>query len=121
MNYWEMQKSFWKTPAGVVIWMGILALILGGLLLALNLFVSPFPIIESFDSDPSVIRPGDDVNLSWSVIGATEVSINRGIGAVESKGARLVSPTETSTYTLTALNGSRNRSADVRVIVEEAQ
>jgi hypothetical protein len=99
--------------------MGILAVILGGLLLALNLFVSPFPIIESFDADPSVIQPGEDVNLRWSVIGATKVSINQGIGAVESKGFRSVSPAETSVYTLTALNGSRNRSADVRVIVEE--
>jgi hypothetical protein len=119
MNYWEMQKSFWKTPAGVVIWMGILAVILGGLLLALNLFVSPFPIIESFDADPTVIQPGENVNLSWSVIGATQVLIDQGIGAVESKGFRSVSPVETSVYTLTALNGSRNRSADVRVIVEE--
>jgi hypothetical protein len=118
MNYWDMQKSFWKTPVGVVIWMGILAILLGGLLLALNLFVSPFPIIESFDADPSVVRPGDDVILRWSVIGATRVSINQGIGDVESRGAVSVFPVGTSVYTLTALNGSRNRSADVRVIVE---
>lgn len=118
MNYWEMQKSFWKTPAGVAIWMGLLAVTLGGLLLALNLFVSPFPIIESFDADPSIIQPGDEVILSWSVIGAASVSINQGIGDVESTGAISVFPAKTSVYTLMALNGSRNRSADVRVIVE---
>jgi multidrug efflux pump subunit AcrB len=118
MNYWETQKSFWKTPTGVVIWMGMLAIILGGLLLALNLFTSPFPIIESFDVDPVVILPGGSANLSWSVIGATQVVIDQGIGIVELKGTRSVSPSETSVYTLTAVNGTRNRSADVQVIVE---
>jgi hypothetical protein len=119
MNYWETQKSFWKTPTGAVIWMGMLAIILGGLLLALNLLVSPFPIIESFDVDPVVIQPGGTANLSWSVIGATQVTIDQGIGIVELKGTRSVSPSETSVYTLMAVNGTRNRSADVRVIVEE--
>lgn len=119
MNYWDMQKSFWKTPIGVAIWMGMLAVILGGLLLALNLFVSPFPIIESFDADPSVIRPGGSANLSWSIIGATQVAIDQGIGTVGLKGVRSVSPSKTTVYTLSAVNGTRNRSADVRVIVED--
>lgn len=119
MNYWEMQKSFWKTPIGVAIWMGILATILGGLLLALNLFVSPFPIIESFDADPVVIQAGGSANLSWSIIGATEAAIDQGIGTVELKGIRSVFPSKTTVYTLTAVNGTRNRSADVQVIVEE--
>lgn len=119
MNYWDMQKSFWKTPIGIAIWIGMLAVILGGLLLALNLFVSPFPIIESFDADPVLIQPGGTANLSWSVIGATSVEIDPGVGNVELKGYRYVSPTKTTVYTLMALNGTRNRSADVRVIVGE--
>lgn len=119
MNYWETQKSFWKTPSGVAIWMGLLAIILGGLLLALNLLVSPFPIIESFDVDPVLIQPGGSANLSWSVIGATHVAIDQGIGTVEPRGIRSVSPSETSVYTLTAINGTRNRSVDVRIIVGE--
>jgi uncharacterized membrane protein len=118
MNYWDMQKSFWKTPIGIAIWMGMLAIVLGGLLLALNLFVSPFPVIESFDVDPVVIRPGGAANLSWSIIGAESVAIDQGIGSVELNGYRSVSPAKTTVYTLTALNGTRNRSADVRVIVE---
>ncbi len=118
MNYWETQKSFWKTPTGAVIWIGMLAIILGGLLLALNLLVSPFPIIESFDVDPVVIQPGGSASLSWSVIGASQVTIDQGIGVVKHKGTRSVSPSETSVYTLTAVNGTRNRSAEVRVIVE---
>jgi hypothetical protein len=118
MNYWDMQKSFWKTPTGVAIWIASLVVILGGGLLALNLFASPYPIIEHFDAKPILVSSGEPANLSWSVIGASLVEINHGIGPVELTGFRILSPSETTTYTLMALNGTRNRSADVRVIVQ---
>ena len=117
MNYWDMQKSFWKTPPGIAIWVVMLAAIAGGGLLALNLFVSPYPIIESFDADPVVINPGETANLSWSIIGAERVQIDQGIGQVELGGFRRVSPAETAIYTLTAVNGSRNRTREIRILV----
>jgi hypothetical protein len=118
MNYWEMQKSFWKTPTGIVVWVVLLAAILGGGLLALNVFVSPYPVIEFFDAKPMVIGLGNASNLSWSVIGASWVEIDPGIGRVELKGSRRVSPLQTTTYTLTTVNGTRSRSRDVQVIVK---
>ncbi len=118
MNYWEMQKSFWKTPTGIAIWVVLLAAMLGGSLLALNIFVSPYPVIEFFDAEPIVIGLGNASNLSWSVIGASEVEIDQGIGQVELKGSKGVSPQQTTTYTLTAVNGTRSRSRDVQVIVK---
>ncbi len=118
MNYWEMQKSFWKTPIGIVIWVILLVAVLGGSLLTLNIFVSPYPVIEFFDAEPMVIGLGNASNLSWSVIGASWVEIDQGIGRVELKGSRVVSPQQTTTYALTALNGTRSRSRDVRVIVK---
>jgi len=117
MNYWDMQKSFWKTPAGIAIWIVMLVTVVGGGLLALNVFVSPYPVIEYFDADPAVINPGEASNLSWNVIGASHVEIDHEIGLVELHGFRQVTPTETSTYTLTAVNGSRNRNRDVRILV----
>ena len=118
MNYWEMQKSFWKTPTGIAIWFALLAAIIGGGLLALNIFVSPYPVIEFFDANPVAVTPGEASNISWSVIGATQVEINHDIGRVGLKGNALVFPDETTTYTLKAVNGSRNRSLDVKVIVQ---
>ena len=118
MNYWEQQKSFWKTPVGRVLHIAILVAILGGGLLALNILVSPYPVIEFFDATPVVINKGDSTNLSWSVIGATEVTIAPNIGRVDLKGSRIVSPSETTIYTLYAVNGSRNRSVEARVMVE---
>jgi hypothetical protein len=117
MNYWDRQKSFWKTPAGIVIWFALLVAILGGGLLALNIFVSPYPVIESFDANPPVIQAGEATNLSWSVVGASHVFIDHGIGQVDLKGFEKATPSETTTYELTAVNGSRNGSMEVLVMV----
>jgi len=67
--------------------------------------------IESFEVD--------DSTLSWSVSGATSVIIDNGVGSVALSGTRSVSPTETTTYTLTALNADGMREASVQVVVEE--
>lgn len=117
MNYWDMQKSFWKTPAGIAIWIGMLLAIVGGGLLALNMFISPYPVIEFFNADPLVINPGEASNLSWSIIGAGNVEIDHGIGQVGLHGLHQVALSETTTYTLTAVNGSRNRTREVRILV----
>jgi len=118
-NYWEMQKSFWKTPTGIVIWVLLLAAILGGGLLALNVFCSPYPVIESFHADPVAVRPGGACNLSWSVVGASQVEIDQGVGEVVLKGFTEVRPPETTTYMLTAVNGSINRSTTLKIIVQQ--
>jgi len=118
-TYWEMQKSFWKTPAGIAIWFLLLAAMLGGGLLALNFVVSPYPVIESFHADPVAVSPGSASNLSWSVIGASLVEIDQGVGEVALKGSRQVKPLETTTYTLTVINGSINRSTTLKIIVQQ--
>ncbi len=118
LSYWERRKSFWSTPKGIAIYVAVLLILLAGGLIALNIYSSPFPIIESFRANPVVISPGGSSTLSWSVIGAEKVQISPGVGSVELKGMRQVSPSKTTTYMLTAVNGTRNRSAEVRVIVE---
>ena len=117
-NYWEMQKSFWKTPTGIAIWLLLLVAILGGGLLALNVFVSPYPVIESFRADPVVINPGGASNVSWSVVGAGRVEIDQGVGEVEFKGFTEVKPSQTTTYRLMAVNGSVNRSMTLKIMVQ---
>ena len=118
INYWESRKSFWTSPKGIAIYIAIvLALLVGGLI-ALNIYSSPFPVIESFKASPVVISPGGISNLSWEVIGAESVKISPGIGNVELKGYRQISPSTTTVYTLIAINGTRNRSAEAVVRVE---
>jgi hypothetical protein len=45
---------------------------------------------------------GGTTRLVWSVLNATSITIDRGIGAVASNGTTTVHPTVTTTYTLTA-------------------
>jgi hypothetical protein len=118
-NYWELQKSFWKTPTGIAIWMLLLAAILGGGLIALNVFGSPYPVIESFRADPVVVSPKGASNLSWSVIGSARVEIDPGVGEVAPKGFMQVRPVETTTYRLTAINSSINRSMTLKIMVPQ--
>jgi hypothetical protein len=78
---------------------------------------SEHPVIESFSASPPSIVVGQSSTLQWEISGATSVSINQGIGSVPASGTRVVSPTGTTTYTLTATNsaGSVTTSVTVRV------
>ncbi|MBM3154287.1 MAG: hypothetical protein FJ008_03035 [Chloroflexi bacterium] len=75
------------------------------------------PSIEFFNSTPSSMAPGNTATLGWDVFGATEITIDQGIGDVERSGNSSVSPPMTTTYTLTATNaaGSVTKSVTVEV------
>jgi hypothetical protein len=73
------------------------------------------PRIIRFDASPTNIQAGGSSTLSWTTEGANQVSIS-GIGPVDSSGSRLVSPTVTTTYTLTA-QGADGRQVTAPVVV----
>jgi hypothetical protein len=75
----------------------------------------PLPEINSFTADPTSVPPGGSSTLSWSVSGADEVTIDHGIESVGLTGTRTVSPTTTTTYTLTASNEAGDSTATVEV------
>jgi hypothetical protein len=62
------------------------------------------PIISYFTATPSTIKLGEKSTLSWKVDNCTSVEIDVGIGKVTSTDSIEVSPSETTTYTLTAEN-----------------
>jgi 3D (Asp-Asp-Asp) domain-containing protein len=64
--------------------------------------VSPAPIVINIDVNPAVINSGASAALIWSVSNANSVSIDQGVGSVSLNGNKLVSPTTTTTYTITA-------------------
>jgi hypothetical protein len=76
----------------------------------------PVPVISSFAAAPASILLGGSSTLSWSVSGATSLSINQGVGVVTGTSTS-VSPTATTTYTLTATNGSGSATATAIVTV----
>ena len=77
----------------------------------------PLPVIDSFTTDPSSITEGGSSELSWSVSDATAVTIDQGIGSVGLSSDCSVSPTTTTTYTLTASNEAGSSTAAVQVTV----
>src|SRR4030042_1333181 len=78
------------------------------------------PVISSFVSYPPTIDAGESSTLSWSVTGATMVSIDQGIGNVSLTGNRAVIPNVTTVYTLTATNAAGlSVPATAQVIVSE--
>jgi peptidoglycan-associated lipoprotein len=75
------------------------------------------PVISSFTAEPSTIEPGQSSTLRWSISGATDMSIDHGIGAVQSQGQRQVFPRTSTTYALTVRGpgGMDSRSVTVEV------
>lgn len=65
-------------------------------------------ITASISASPTEILSGSSSTLSWETSNATNVSINNGVGNVNSSGTRSVNPTSTTTYTITASNLSNS-------------
>jgi hypothetical protein len=76
------------------------------------------PVI-SFSATPSAITRGGASTLTWTVMEATLVVIDHGIGAQSPSGAIEVRPTETTSYLLTATGpgGVRVAQTTINVVV----
>jgi hypothetical protein len=74
-------------------------------------------LIVRFDATPSNITAGQSSQLTWVVQGASSVSINNGVGNVAATGSTTVTPSATTTYTLTAVGPSGNVTATATVTV----
>lgn len=74
------------------------------------------PTILSFTASPANIGAGDSSLLSWSVSGATSLSISPGVGSVTGSSVT-VTPAATTQYTLVAANAYGSTSAQTTVTV----
>ena len=64
------------------------------------------PTIISFTASKTSIQVGQSTTLSWEVTNFDTLRLNKGIGVVTSQTSMDVSPTEDTTYRLTATNGT---------------
>jgi peptidoglycan-associated lipoprotein len=69
--------------------------------------------------NPNTIQSGQSASLTWQTTNATDVSID-GIGAVQPNGSQTVSPTESTTYHLTAKGSGGTQEATARLTVTQA-
>jgi hypothetical protein len=74
--------------------------------------------ISNFAVNPADITSGQSTTLSWTVTGATTVTIDQGVGPVAPSGTKTVSPLATTPYTLTASDGTNSSKATVNVTVK---
>src|SRR5437016_5038164 len=56
----------------------------------------------TLQASPSSINAGESSTLSWNSTDATQLSIDPGVGAVPAQGTAKVTPSDTTTYTITA-------------------
>jgi len=70
-----------------------------------------------FEADPQLFLSGEFSTLSWETTGATDVSIDQGVGEVPPEGSVDVSflGEQVKTYTLTATNGDETVTASIDV------
>src|SRR5215475_5891367 len=71
----------------------------------------------SLTASPETIDKGQSSTLTWQTTNATDVSIDNGVGALQPNGSQQVSPTESTTYTLTAKGAGGSQNATARVTV----
>jgi hypothetical protein len=75
------------------------------------------PAIVRFTAAPTNINQGQSSLLSWTTTGASTVTINNGVGTVPVNGSKSVSPSTTTTYTLTATGADGVTSVTAAVTV----
>jgi peptidoglycan-associated lipoprotein len=68
---------------------------------------------------PSTVQAGQPVTITWKTENVTDVSINP-VGAVQTSGSQTVTPTESTTYHITARGPGGAQEADARVTVTAA-
>jgi peptidoglycan/xylan/chitin deacetylase (PgdA/CDA1 family) len=74
------------------------------------------PTINSFTANPANITAGQSATLSWSVASATKLVIDQGVGTVSGT-SKVVTPSATTTYTLSAVNSAGTTTKSVVVNV----
>ncbi len=72
----------------------------------------------AFTAEQSAVRPGEPVELRWECVGDSKVRLEPGGIELDGKDHITVQPSETTVYTLSAVNvlGGSSRSLEIRVI-----
>jgi hypothetical protein len=87
---------------------------------AVTVTTGAVPQIIRFSAAPQNIVAGQPATLFWVVQNAASVSIDNGIGTVSLGGSQDVTPTATTTYTLTATNPAGSVTSQVKINVSPA-
>ncbi len=82
-----------------------------------NLPTGTVPVVASFTASPTTVSAGANVTLSWSVTGASYFDLTPQIGAIRGNSV-VVTPSQTTSYTLNATNEFGRTTSTVTVTVQ---
>jgi len=82
-----------------------------------NVPTGPNPVITSFTANPMIVPLGSPVTLNWSSTGTQYYVVSPQVGAIRGTTA-IVTPAQTTTYTLYATNQYGRSVATVKVTVQ---
>jgi hypothetical protein len=82
-----------------------------------NLPSGAVPAIASFTASPATVSAGTNVTLSWNVTGASYYDVTPQVGAIRGNSV-VVTPSQTTTYTLNATNEFGRSTSTVTVTVQ---
>src|SRR5713101_5123881 len=71
----------------------------------------------TLQASPTSVNKGESATLSWNSTDATQLSIAPDVGAVTAQGSTKVTPSDTTTYTITASGPGGSASATANVTV----
>jgi len=71
----------------------------------------------SLQASPTSINKGDSTTLSWTSTDATQLTVSPDVGAVTAQGSTKVTPSDSTTYTITASGPGGSADSSARVTV----
>jgi peptidoglycan-associated lipoprotein len=74
----------------------------------------------TLQASSTFIQKGESTTLTWSSTNATTLTLNPGAGTVAPEGSSKVSPTESTTYTITATGPGGSADQSIRITVSAA-
>jgi len=82
--------------------------------------IGPPAQIKTFTAEPSSVRAGESVTLSWAAFNSDNMSIDQCVGVIAARGTRQLTPAVTTTYTLTAKGRGGDDKRSITVIVSDS-
>ena len=83
--------------------------------------IGPPAHIVAFTAEPAAAPAGQPVTLTWAALNSDDMTIDHCVGIIPARGTRQVSPSVTTTYTLTAKGRGGNDTRSVTVTVRGAK